>query len=71
MFEIDDSGHNNVEAQMVFLSKIPVSFRHNPEYLDLSERMLDFHAKRSKLDTSNNLVEFFWNSLYFRTDIVK
>ena len=45
MFHINDPS-NDVEAQMMLLSKISVSFRHNLEDLDLSKFMFDLHSKR-------------------------
>ena len=62
MFHINDPS-NAVEAQMMFPSKIPVSFRHNLEDLDLSKLMLDFHPKRRQF--SIMLLLFFGETLSF------
>ena len=48
VFHIDDSS-NDVEAQMMFLAKISISFSHNFEDFDLSKLILDFHPKGRQL----------------------
>mgnify|MGYP003348169296 CR=1 FL=1 len=47
MFEIDDSS-NNIEPEMVFSSKVPISFRHNSKHFDFSEFMFNFGSKRGQ-----------------------
>ena len=62
VFHINDP-RNDVEAQMMFPSKIPVSFRHNLKDLNFSEFMLDFYPKRRQF--SIMLLLFFGKTLSF------